>query len=152
MNTGGTQPDPSSSGPGTSRAGTDDEGPSTREIALQCARIAEDRSGRDVRVLYVGDQLAITEWFVLATVNNRRQARAVRDAIRLGLKEIGAGVPRAHSEDPEGRWSLYDYGWVVLHLFDDEGRDYFDLDQMWRAVPELDLVTGETKNAEDRTS
>ncbi len=147
MTTGGIQPDPTPLGRSAVGTGRLDSDPSTQEIALQCARIAEERSARDVRALYVGDQLAITEWFVLATVNNRRQARAVRDAIRLGLKEIGAGVPRANSEDPEGRWSLYDYGWVVLHLFDDEGRDYYDLDQMWNAVPELDLQTGEIKGA-----
>ena len=85
----------------------------------------------------MGDRLAIADYFVLATVNNRRQARAVRDAIRVGLKEQGFGVPDTASEDPEGRWSLYDYGGVVVHLFDDEGRDYFDLDSMWADVPSI---------------
>jgi ribosome-associated protein len=74
---------------------------------------------------------------VLATVNNRRQARAIRDAIRVELKSAGAGVPLAASEDPEGRWSLYDYGGVVVHLFDDEGREHFGLDERWEGVPEL---------------
>lgn len=114
-----------------------------QDLALTCARIAIDRQARDVKLLFVGDRLAITEYFVVATVNNQRHARAVRDAIRLGVKEIGGGVPRAHSEDPEGRWSLYDYGWVVLHLFDDEGRDYFDLDGIWFDVPTVDVETGE---------
>ncbi len=114
-----------------------------QDLALTCGRIALDRQARDVKLLFVGDRLAITEYFVLATVNNQRHARAVRDAIRLGVKEIGGGVPRAASEDPEGRWSLYDYGWVVLHLLDDEGRNYFDLDGIWFDVPSIDVETGE---------
>jgi ribosome-associated protein len=110
-----------------------------REVALECARIAHDRLARDVKVLKVGDRLGIADWFVLATVNNSRQARAVRDAVRVGLKDRGAGVPISSSEDPEGRWSLFDYGGVVLHLFDDEGRQFFDLDSMWADAPEITI-------------
>ena len=93
-----------------------------------------------MRLLFVGDTLGIADWFVLATVNNRRQARAIRDAIRVELKSQGAGVPLAASEDPEGRWSLYDYGGVVVHLFDDEGREHFGLDERWEGVPELPVT------------
>ena len=117
-----------------------DEAPrDDRAIALACAHFAQEKKARDVRLLFVGDRLGIAEYFVLATVNNRRQARAVRDGVRLGLKDKGFGVPLAASEDPEGRWSLYDYGGVVLHMFDDEGRKYFDLDSIWADVPELEL-------------
>jgi ribosome-associated protein len=49
------------------------------------------------------------------------------------------GVPLHASEDPDGRWSLYDYGGVVVHLFDEEGRRYFDLDRRWKDAPELGL-------------
>jgi ribosome-associated protein len=113
-----------------------------RELALTCARLALDRQARDVRLLFVGDRLGIADYFVLATVNNRRQARAVRDAVRAELKAAGAGVPLAASEDPEGRWSLYDYGGVVVHLFDDEGRAHFGLDDRWRDVPEIPVTAG----------
>jgi ribosome silencing factor RsfS/YbeB/iojap len=113
-----------------------------REIALASAHLALDRKAREVKLVFVGDRLGIADYFVLATVNNRRQARAVRDAVRVGLKELGHGVPVTASEDPEGRWSLYDYGGVVLHLFDDEGREYFDLDSLWDGVLTI-LVTEE---------
>jgi len=129
--------------------------PDDRAIAHACAEIAIERKARDVRLLCVGDRLGIAEFFVLATVNNRRHARAVRDAIRLGLKEQGFGVPRAASEDPEGRWSLYDYGGVVLHLFDDEGRQYFDLDSVWADVPEetLEVVpAGDEPESDEKQS
>jgi ribosome-associated protein len=110
-----------------------------RDVAVACAQLAYERKARDVKVYCVGDRLGISEYFVLATVNNRRQARAVRDEIRLGVKALGAGVPTTSSEDPEGRWSLYDYGGVVLHLFDDEGRQFFDLDALWEDVPTIDI-------------
>lgn len=115
------------------------DGADDRTLAVTAARIAKDKLARDVVLLQVGDRIGICEYFLLATVNNRRQARAVRDAIRVGLKEEGFGVPVASSEDPEGRWSLYDYGVLVLHLFDDEGREFFDLDAMWADVPGIDF-------------
>lgn len=101
-----------------------------------------------MRLIFVGDALGIADFFVLATVHNRRQARAIRDAIRLALKAEGAGVPRFASEDPEGRWSLYDYGAVVVHLFDDEGRRYFDLDRRWQDAPELEIEAGSENGAD----
>jgi len=110
-----------------------------RAIGLACARLATERMARDVRLLHVGERLGIAEYFVLATVNNRRQARAVRDAVRLGLKGLGFGVPDQAHEDPAGRWSLFDYGGVVLHMFDDEGRQYYDLDAVWADVPEVEI-------------
>jgi len=133
--------DPRSPSPG--RGAPDD-----RELAVLCARLAVDRQARDVRLLFVGDSLGIAEYFVLATVNNRRQARAIRDAIRGGLREAGAGVPLSSSEDPDGRWSLYDYGSVVVHVFDGEGRSYFDLDHLWKDAPELPFEGGEAEEAD----
>ena len=114
------------------------EAPSDREVALACAHLAADRKARDVKLVEVGDRLGIADYFVLATVNNSRQARAVRDAVRLGVKGLGGGVPVKSSEDPDGRWSLYDYGSVVLHMFDDEGRSYYDLDSMWADAEQID--------------
>ena len=128
------------------------EGFSYRDVALACGRLAVERLARDVKIYDVGDRLGIAEYFVLATVNNRRQARAVRDEIRLGIKELGAGVPTSASEDPDGRWSLYDYGGVVLHLFDDEGREFFDLDALWEDVPSLDVETGVLTEPEPSSS
>jgi ribosome-associated protein len=123
-----------------------------REHAEACARIALDRKAQDVRVLHVGKALGIADFFVLATVHNRRQARAVRDAIRLQLKADGAGVPRASSEDPDGRWSLYDYGGVVVHLFDSEGRRYFDLDGRWKDAPEIPVSLQDARPEERAAS
>lgn len=99
--------------------------------------MALDRQAREVRLLFVGELLGIAEYFVLATVHNRRQARAIRDTARETLKAAGFGPPLASSEDPDGRWSLYDWGVVVLHVFDDEGRRHFDLDGLWAGAEEV---------------
>jgi len=110
-----------------------------REQGQLCARVALDRQAREVRLLFVGELLGIAEYFVLATVHNRRQARAIRDTARETLKAAGFGPPLASSEDPDGRWSLYDWGVVVLHVFDDEGRRHFDLDGLWAGAEEVPI-------------
>ncbi|GJM21201.1 MAG: hypothetical protein DHS20C15_11160 [Planctomycetota bacterium] len=114
------------------------QGLTARQIGVACARLAAERMAREVKLIEVGDRLGIADFFVLATVNNSRQARAVRDAVRVGLKALGVGVPNLASEDPDGRWSLFDYATVVLHMFDDEGRSYYDLDGMWADAPQVD--------------
>ncbi|MFO0981196.1 MAG: ribosome silencing factor [Planctomycetota bacterium] len=95
-----------------------------------CAHVADDKKAEDIVVLSVGELVPITDYFVIATVQNGRQMRAVTDEIRQRLKVFGRGAPHAEGEGGE-RWQLLDYGSVVVHLFDRESRGYYDLDSLW---------------------
>ena len=111
-----------------------------RSLQLACiaARIAEENRGRDVVVLDMRGQTSIFDYFVLATGTSRRQLHAISDEIELGVLNM-LGDHLLHGEGyAEGRWICLDYGDVVVHLFDDESRDYYGLEQLWcraRRVP-----------------
>jgi ribosome-associated protein len=82
-----------------------------------------------------------TDFFVLATGANPRQTKAISDEVLGVLKRETRLVPRNVSGLPEARWIVADYLDVVLHVFDEETRAYYRLEDLWSDVPRLEAAT-----------
>lgn len=95
-----------------------------------------DRQATDVVLLDLTDLSAFADFFVVATVDNVRQARAVVGALADAVRVHGT---RLHAEgDPESGWVLADAGdGVLVHLFSMESRAYFDLEGLWHRAQEV---------------
>ncbi len=103
----------------------------SRKIATAAAQVAVDNNGQNVVVLDVCDQSSEFDLFVLATGQSRRQLHAISEQIDDAL-EKGMGERRFGIEGyDESRWIVLDYGSVVVHLFDDETREFYDLESLW---------------------
>ncbi|WP_246114769.1 ribosome silencing factor [Rubripirellula tenax] len=101
------------------------------KLATEAARVAIENNGMDVMVLDVCAQSAEFDYFVLATGTSRRQLHAISELIDDAL-EKGLGDQRLGIEGyDESRWIVLDYGSVVIHLFDEETREYYDLESLW---------------------
>jgi ribosome-associated protein len=102
-----------------------------RRLAAAAAQVAVDNKGQDVAVIDVCAQSAEFDFFVLATGSSRRQLHAISEQIDDVLeKELGdrrLGIEGYQ----ESRWIVLDYGSVVIHLFDEETREYYDLESLW---------------------
>jgi len=113
-----------------------------RELAAAAARVALDNKGSDVAIIDVCAQSAEFDFFVLATGTSRRQLHAISEQIDDVLeKELGDRRLGIEGYD-ESRWIVLDYGSVVIHLFDDETREYYDLESLWAdgtSIPLSDL-------------
>jgi ribosome-associated protein len=113
-----------------------------RELAAAAARVALDNRGSDVAVIDVCAQSAEFDFFVLATGTSRRQLHAISEQIDDVLeKELGDRRLGIEGYE-ESRWIVLDYGSVVIHLFDDETREYYDLESLWAdgtSIPLSDL-------------
>jgi len=102
-----------------------------RRLAIRAARTAAENRGQDVVVLDVRELTAILDYFVIATGTSRRQLHAMSDEIARALREQ-LGSRRLGIEGYDGsRWILLDFGEVVVHLFDEETRAYYDLENLW---------------------
>lgn len=107
--------------------GTDE----SRKIAAAAVRIALDNNGKDLAVIDVCGQSAEFDLFVLATGQSRRQLHAISEQIDDAL-EKGMGERRYGIEGySESHWIVLDYGSVVVHLFDEETREFYDLESLW---------------------
>jgi ribosome-associated protein len=103
--------------------------------AAIAARAASDKKGTEIAVLDVGDIISITEVFVLASASNTRQVRTIVDEVERALKDADGEGPRAVEGLDDATWVLMDYGDIIVHVFQNETRDYYDLDRLWADAP-----------------
>jgi ribosome-associated protein len=83
----------------------------------------------------VGEVLSIVDAFVIASAPNTRLVRTIADEVELRIKEAGGGGPLRVEGLDDLRWVLLDYGDVVVHVFLQEVRDYYELERLWSDVP-----------------
>ncbi len=101
-----------------------------KTFALDAARVAAERHCSDIVVLDLKGKSPATDYFVIATGTSDRQMRAVTDEICEAAKKQGQQrFGRAGYE--QARWILLDFVDVVIHIFDSEYRDYYDLELLW---------------------
>ena len=99
---------------------------------------AEDKLGQRTDAFFVGDVLAITDWFIITSGRNNRQVRAIVDGIEEAITRADGPKPvRIEGRDTMS-WVLMDYGFFVVHIFTDEARNYYDLERLWSDVPRLE--------------
>lgn len=98
---------------------------------MAAARVADENRGRDIVILDLRELTPIFDYFVIVTGSSRRQLHAISDEVNRVLdRQLHHGRLGAEGYDGS-RWILLDYGDVVVHMFDDEARDYYALDQLW---------------------
>lgn len=109
------------------------------QLALAAAHTAEENRGRNIVVLDMRELTPIFDFFVIATGTSRRQLHAMSEEIDHTLED-DLGDRRMSIEGyAESRWILLDYGSVVIHLFDEEKRDYYALEHLWSDARRVEL-------------
>jgi ribosome-associated protein len=116
----------------------------SRQLALAAARAAEENRGRDIVVLDLRELTPIFDYFVLATGSSRRQLHAMSEEIDHTLEEELHDRRMGIEGYEESRWILLDYGNVVVHLFDEETRSYYALEDLWSGAKRVAFPAKET--------
>lgn len=111
---------------------------SARELACVAARAADEKKADHTLVLAVGDVLAITDYFVIASASNRRLVKSVVDAVEEAVRDELGRSPLRTEGVGEQQWVLVDYGDVVVHIFAEEIRMYYEIERLYRDVPKVD--------------
>jgi ribosome-associated protein len=115
------------------------------ERAVAAARVADLNRGRDIVILDLRELTPIFDYFVLVTGSSRRQLHAISEEIDQVL-EKDFGDRRLGIEGyAESRWILLDFGDVVVHMFDDETRGYYDLEQLWAGAKRVPFESAQSR-------
>jgi ribosome-associated protein len=107
-----------------------------QSIARAIVDVAVDKKASDITLMEIGRVTTLADFFVLATGNSDRQIGAIASGIRDRMKELGVHLFQQEGESSEG-WVLLDYGQVVVHVFAEEQRQYYDLERRWIDAPVL---------------
>lgn len=106
--------------------------------AYECARAAIDKKAENVKILDLTDVSGFTDYFTIASGTSDRQVQAICDSVEHVLK--GHGHELLSSEGyAEGRWVLMDFGDVVVHVFLEALREYYDLEALWADAPRVKI-------------
>ncbi len=106
----------------------------SRGLARLAAQAAASKQGRDAVILDVRELIAITDYFVIASGGSDRQVSTIADEIERQLKPK-VGKPVRREGESGGGWLLLDYVDFVVHVFSEEARDFYRLENLWRDAP-----------------
>jgi ribosome-associated protein len=109
-----------------------------RELAGRLAAIADDKGARDLMALDVRPLVGYTDYLLIGTARNERQAKAIHDEIYHRMKREG-WLPARVEGAREAEWILMDYLDCVVHLFTPELRDRYRLEVLWGEAERLEL-------------
>jgi ribosome-associated protein len=109
------------------------------ELATLVAAIVDEKKGEEIVCLDVRNLVGYTDYLIIATARNERQAKAIHDEVRQRLKDERGLLPERVEGDTEARWVLTDYLDCVLHVFVPELRDRYRLEKLWGEAERLEL-------------
>ena len=108
------------------------------EIAIGAARFLHEQRAERIIILKVREMIQISSYFILASGRSPRQVRTLGDGVERFLKPKHLPRMGAHGRD-DCRWYCLDHGEIVLHIFDTEARDYYDLENLWARAPRVEF-------------
>ena len=108
------------------------------EIAIGAARFLHEQRAERIIILKVREMIQISSYFILASGRSPRQVRTLGDGVERFLKPKHLPRMGAHGRD-DCRWYCLDHGEIVLHIFDTEARDYYELENLWAQAPRVEF-------------
>ena len=108
------------------------------ELAILLARTLDSKKGGDLKVLKTEGLTTLADYFVICTATSNTQVKAMSDACEEAVEQNGE---RAHHIEGHrgGTWLLMDFSAVVVHVFTDEARKFYDLERLWSDAEEMDI-------------
>jgi ribosome-associated protein len=125
----------------------DPERVDSEAMARQLAELADAKKAEDVVALDMRSLVGYTDFLVVCTARNERQAKAIHDDVHLRVKRDHELLPANVEGQSEGRWVLMDYLDCVLHIFVPELRERYRLDVLWAEAPRLELELQELRDS-----
>ena len=111
-----------------------------KETALLLAKALDSRKGINIKVLETGHLTTLADYFVLCSATSSTQIRALSDACEKAMKEQAGEAPHHVEGHRDGTWVLIDFSSVVVHIFNEEAREFYDLERLWSDATPVDLT------------
>jgi len=108
----------------------------SRELALRVADILAETPAANSVVLDIRELSSFADFFVICSGENERQLRAITDKLQEELREEGIRPQRLEGT-PNSGWIVLDYNDVIVHVFDQELRDFYKMERLWAEAPRL---------------
>ena len=116
----------------------------TKEVAARAVAALEEKKGVDVKVLKIADVSTLADYFVICTGTSNTHINTLCDAVEKAMDEASEQLVSREGHR-SGTWVLLDYGSVVVHVFTEETRTFYNLERLWNDAAEIDVADIENK-------
>ena len=108
------------------------------EILAAAVKILDGKKAEDIRVIGIGDLTIIADYFIIANGISTTHTRSLADELEFRLKGMGA-EPRQVQGNNGSNWIILDYSDIVVHIFNKEMREFYNLERLWNDGHEEDI-------------
>ena len=109
-----------------------------KEMVKTAVAALQDKKGEDIRVIDISGVTVIADYFIIASGSNPNQVQALVDNVEEQMYKAGYDDPRVEGYNTAS-WVLLDYNDVIVHVFSQEDRLFYDLERIWRDGKEIDV-------------
>lgn len=108
------------------------------DTVKKIVKALDDKKANDIQVIKIDELTIVADYFVIATANSNTHVKALADEVEYQLEE--AGIKADHIEGRATGWVLLEYSGVVVHLFLEESRNYYNLERLWEDAKKIDIT------------
>ena len=109
-----------------------------KEVALEVTKALDSKKGIDIKLLKIDEISSLADYFIICTGTSNTHVKTLCDFAEYTLTEMGE--PMLGREGHRGNaWELLDFGTIVVHVFTDEARKFYDLERLWADAEVVDL-------------
>ncbi len=110
----------------------------SKNMAIKIGKIADDKKGQDLVILDIQRISNFADYFVIVSGTSTRHVKAIAEEIEDQMKEQGYDLNHKEGYD-YGTWVLMDYSAVIVHVFIEEQRNFYNIERLWRDAPQLSI-------------
>lgn len=110
-----------------------------KEMALLAAKALDSKKGAEIKVMEVTELTSLADYFVICSGSSTTQINALCDVVEEKLEVEGGEKPLHREGHRGGTWVLLDYGCIVVHVFNNEAREFYSLERLWNDGKSVDL-------------
>ena len=107
------------------------------DTVKKIVKALDDKKANDIQVMRTQELTIVADYFIIATANSTTHVRALADEVEYQLEE--AGIKPDHIEGRATGWLLLEYQGVVVHIFLEESRNYYNLERLWEDATKIDV-------------
>ena len=115
------------------------------EQARKIVQVMDSKKAKDIRLIKIEGISSLGDYFVVASASNTTQVKAIADEVEDEMTKLGLEPNRVEGRQ-SAQWILMDYYDVMVHVFLDEARSYYNLERLWSDAPQLDISDLLTQN------
>ena len=123
----------------------------SKEMVKLAYQALSDKKGEDIKIIDIQSVSVLADYFIIADGSNPNQVQAMADSVREALGRAGH-EPRQVEGYGSANWILMDYNDIIVHIFSDESRTFYDLERIWRDGKEVSVGEFETEDCTEVTN